>query len=480
MRKSKRAKIWKYVATVLYSVLFIMVCFLAVSVAHAGSWYAGSWDSTIYNRSDRPLTIGVRIEVLDAETQMPVRDVSVMLVGSYLEERIGTSGDEVGIPYEPQEREFKLKATTARHGVVVFALNWQKKYPWSFGRPKPKKRRGGSVVTYDVHTSWKRAVDDVEIIRKIEVRHSRYRFRKMSFDFKHLVEFGQDTKTELQEPRIFNAFEKAWIREMRRPGVKFCVLKLGTNFKDFNNKKSTRIEFFEKIRQRDYGTVYRQPHNFFSYGEHPQSECGPYFVYQVKVDLERRSGQIDVNIQEREKADGKGKKVEDETEARKTVQGKQRKTKEHKKEKSKHEKQRGKKQEKRKQEKRKKEKKKQESQRRENKESEKAKEHYTADKLGLAVITLSRSERKKMGLPIGVIGVLVKYVQSSSPASAAGLRKRDVIYAITHRSIASESDYNSRIRKKRNGDQLILSFWRLRGKKWEDVNEIVRLVDREQ
>jgi len=262
----------------------------------AQEWYNGLWDSSIYNRSEKPKTIALRIEIMDAETGIAVSGAKIQLKGNWLEERIGTSGDEVGIPYEPQEREFEMSATSGPNGVVVFALSWEKEYPWQFGRPEPKIDKGGNVVFYDVHTSWKRAVDDIEKIHEIEILHPDYKFVRVPFDFSHLTEFGQDKRSESQEPYLFEEFENAWHQEMKKQNVKFCVLNLGKSFNDFGNKHCTRPEFFEKVRQKDFGTVYRQPSNWFSVGEYPQSECGPYFVYLLYFNIEPRSGVIDIHL----------------------------------------------------------------------------------------------------------------------------------------------------------------------------------------
>ncbi|MCD6405994.1 MAG: hypothetical protein J7M19_09220 [Planctomycetes bacterium] len=254
---------------------------------HARTWHAGKWDSTIYNRSEKPRTVAVRIELTDAETGMPLEGAQVSLKGEYTEERIGTAGEEVGVPYEPQERQFEMTAVSGRDGIVVFALSWQKEYPWSLGAPDH----------VDVHTSWIKPVDDIEKVQRIEVRHPRYLMNKRAFDFSHLLKFGQDKNTQWQEPGVFEAFEDAWGKEIKRDGVKFCVLDLGKEFEDFGNRESARAEFFKKVRDEDFGTVYREPHNFFSVGEYPQSECGPYFVYLLELAIERRSGQADVRIE---------------------------------------------------------------------------------------------------------------------------------------------------------------------------------------
>jgi len=281
-----------------------IVAFLSVLLTIAASsqggatrtrWHAGTWDSTIYNRAQRPRTVGVRLEIVDSDTMIPVEGVQVRLWGRYWEEWIGRSGDQVGIPLEPQEKEFRLSAATNEDGVVVFALGWQKEYPWRtyFGDHAPREyRKDGGYSTKD---SWIRAVDDVEKIQRIEIRHPKYDYKEIQFNFKRLLEFGQDKGSQMQEPRIFDAFEEAWPKEIKRKDVKFCVLNLGTKFKDFQNTKSRRPEFFEKVRKEDWGTVYQRPYNLFSAGGDSQSECGPYFVYLIdEILIEKRTREIEI------------------------------------------------------------------------------------------------------------------------------------------------------------------------------------------
>ncbi len=280
-------------------ICFLIVFYCCASIGYGQEppkWFAGIWDSTIYNRSEKPRTVALRIEIIGAETGVAVSGAKVQLKGNWLEERIGTAGDEVAIPSQPQEREFEMTAISGRDGVVVFALSWEKQYPWRFGSPEPKVDKRGNVTFYDAHTSWKRAVDDIEKIREISIRHPDFKFLRFPFSFSHLTEFGQNKRNQSQQPRLFEEFETAWHREIQNPGVKFCVLDLGRGFGDFGNTRSTRQEFFDKIRQKDFGTVYRVPANWFSVGEHPQSECGPYLVYLLHFDLERRTGLIDIRL----------------------------------------------------------------------------------------------------------------------------------------------------------------------------------------
>ena len=209
-------------------------------------WYAGTWDSNIYNRAEKPRTVAMRFEIRDSDTDIPVRDAQVTLEGQYLEEWVGRPVDRVG-PLEPQEKEFRITAKTNEEGLTVFALSWQKEYPWRtyFGDHEPREYTGDSG-SYRIRDSWIRAVDDIEKVQRIEIRHTKYRYKEMQFNFRHLLEFGQDKGSELQRPELFDKFEQAWIKEIKRKNVKFCVLNLGTKFKDFQNKKCKRSEFFEK------------------------------------------------------------------------------------------------------------------------------------------------------------------------------------------------------------------------------------------
>ena len=364
----------------------------------AKDYYAGTWDSTIYNRAERPRTVGVRLEIVDSDTHIPVQEARVFLRGWYLEEWVGRSGDQVGTPLEPQEKEFEIGAESNRRGVAVFALGWQKEYPWLsyFGNHPP---------SHGVGKSWIRAVDDVEKVQRIEIRHPGYRYLEIPFSFRHLLEFGQNKKSSMQQPRLFDEFEEAWIREIKRRNVKFCILNLSINFKDFENKKSRRPEFFEKIVRENWGTVYQKPYNYFSRGEYPQSECGPYFIYEIMIPLEKRSGQIDVSIPSQEK----------EKKAKKAETGKKRKEEDAKK---------AEKEKKRKEQQAKKE----AEQGKERKdETENDKTEFRPDKFGLAVIRIGDADRKKLGIPGHLRAVGINYVESGSYADKAGLKAGQII-----------------------------------------------------
>jgi len=247
------------------------ICLVACSIIQA-NWYAGKWDSNIYNRSEKPRTVGVRIEVIDAETYMPIQGAQVTLYGEYMEEWVGSvMGVQDEVPTQPQRKEFELRATTDSRGIVVFTLSWQKEYPWDV--PSPSFQPS----------------DDVEKVQRIEIRHRNYNYQEIPFSFKHLLNMGQEEKySSGQTPEAFNSFDEAWVSEIRKDNVLFCVLDLGIDFPDFKNTESMRPEFFLKIHNKAWGTQYQEPYNIFSYGEYPQSECGPYLIYNFEdIGVER-------------------------------------------------------------------------------------------------------------------------------------------------------------------------------------------------
>jgi hypothetical protein len=416
-------------------------------------WYNGTWDSTIYNLMEHPRTVGVRIEVVDAETRLPVRGANVRVTGTYSEERVGMSGDDVGIPREPQEREFRLSATTGKDGVTVFALGWQKEYPWRsyFGEHPPRDYKKGKSGSYTSKRSWIRAVDDIEKAQKTEIRHPRYQYAETRLGFARFLDVGQQKKSSTQRPAIFDKFEKAWHAEIKRDNVKFYVLDLGKKFPDFGNKKSKRIEFFDKIRSEDYGKLYTKPQNWFSKGDHPQSLCGPYFVYLFEIRLKRRSGQIDVNVRGGQSARRQARKdqeIESGSHATKPAADKEQPrtagtqlT---------------------------------EVQR---KRRQQLREKAGQSPLRMAVRTMTSAFRKKMGLYPGTKGVIVEYIQPDSPAAKAGLHPGIVIESIDHRTVSNESDLAKRLNTKKPGDQILIGFW-MKGQKskWTRHLRIIRLI----
>lgn len=440
-----------------------LLSFCACPAVFAGeqAWFAGTWDSTIYNRSERPRTVAVRIELADAETALPISGAEVQLWGLYLEEELNRKPPT----YAPREREFRLSARSGQDGVVVFALSWSKPYPWDLGEPPYKEERSG-VRTRDVYSSWLRPVDDIEKVRGIKVLHAEYQAIEDPFDFGHLLRVGQDSESKLQEPRVFEAFERAWKDEITAPGVNYCVFDLGVGFAGFQDKQSRRPEFFERVRARDFGTVYREPRNWFSKGEHPQSECGPYFVYILEMRLNRRTGLVEVNVRrseptrastERRRAERSGSQREDhgsrqgEVERPRSDSGGNRAS-------SHDEEVRRAEQERRARE-------------------ERLLQEAKKSPLGLVVETLTSSKRSSLGLYPGTSGVVVVFTVPGSPAEAGGLQPGTVIESVTHRAVSDVASFQRETGSGRPGSQYLIGIWQKdRGGKWERANRTVRIT----
>lgn len=417
-------------------------CVVGQMQSLAQQWYVGTWDSTVYNRSEHPKTVAVRVEVRDVDTGLPVRGATVEVKGEYEEETIGP-GHFDGTPRRgPQRREFRLAAQTGEDGVAVLALGWKKEYPWDTGRPQ----------NYDIHTSWTRAVDDIEKAQTIEIRHGRYREAVMPFGFTSITQTAQDR----------DAFRNVWAAEIAREDVRFCILDLGTRFPGFRNTASTRPEFFEAIRRKSFGTILSEPQNYFSFGEHPQSECGPYFVYLVEVRVERIASQVEVvpsprtellrdedsendrpprrwqrpldtrredtdaNVQPGAVSPPQGHVAQPSTPPSQIV------------------------------------------------EESVFPPAPEADGLGLAVTTLTGAQVKQLGLYQGVQGALILAVTPGSPAAKAGLAQGMVIESIDQRFVGSAADYSSRVGGKKQGDQFDVGVW-VKGAKWARSSRRVSL-----
>ena len=237
--------------------MFILTLISAVAVADS----VGQWDSTIYNMTEHPRTVALRIEVVDSDTRLPVDGAKILFKGQYNTES-RTSRDPEG-EQDAEVREYELSTKTDDEGVAIGAFGWQKQYPWGLGS------------------------DDVEKVQSIEVRHPNYNYIEIAPPFRRLLNVGQRPDSTIQEPAIFDKFEKTWHDECARNDVKYCVCEFGTQFPDYGSKSSKRPEFFENIRNRDWGKTYKEPRNWFSKGEGSQSLCGPYFVYLIDIQMKK-------------------------------------------------------------------------------------------------------------------------------------------------------------------------------------------------
>jgi hypothetical protein len=255
---------------------------LAADAAVMDRWHAGTWDSTAYSRAEHPKTVAIRMELLDKDTHIPISGVQVSLRGEYwqmwVSQDIVTAKD---VPWwnilvdpdkrEPQPREFRLDAVSGPDGVVVFALPWQKEFPWD--------TKIGDKWTYKVGDQWIVYVDDIEKVQRLEIRHPQYKYFDSPLDFKHLVGLEQYIEARKSGENIQQKFEARWKGEISRKNVKLFVLDLGPEFGEFRKQACQRPEFFQKVRVKDYGLIYRDVENLWNL--QGETKCGPYFVYDL-------------------------------------------------------------------------------------------------------------------------------------------------------------------------------------------------------
>lgn len=269
-------------ANLTFVILFSMLWVCIASEAAEKPWYAGTWDSTLYLLAEHPKTIAIRMELLDKDTHIPISDVNVSLKGEYYQMWI--SQDIVtaeSIPWwnifvdpnnrEPQPKEFKLDAVSDSNGVVVFALKWQKEFPWV--------SKIGDKWTYRVGDRWIVYLDDIEKVQRFEIRHPRYKHIEAPLDFRNLVDLKQYIDASQRGEDKSKRFEDNWKNEISRRNVKLFVLDLGAGFAEYNKQFCNQPEFFQKVRAKDYGMVYSNPDKLPNLSD--ATKCGPYFVYDL-------------------------------------------------------------------------------------------------------------------------------------------------------------------------------------------------------
>jgi hypothetical protein len=207
------------------------------------TWYAGSWNSAIYALSSHPKTVAVRVAVEDADTRLPLAGVEVRLEGKWDEPQQGGAS---------RETEFKLVATTNQKGIAVFALSW--------------------------HRLAKYGVDDIDKVQSINARRNGYGFQEQAFKLAQIQEDPDNTWKDL----IIDT-----------PGAKYFVLLPGEGFRQYDQDLCKGSVFFEKIRDEDYGKVFRAqektgadfPNGFFR--SNPPAEAGPFMLLPVRFGMKR-------------------------------------------------------------------------------------------------------------------------------------------------------------------------------------------------
>ncbi len=84
------------------SIVYWFVLVFAISPSIQAE-YLGTWDSGIYNLMDHPRTVALRLEIRDADTDLPIPDAYVTFKGVYQTESL-TSRDSDG-PRMAQRKE---------------------------------------------------------------------------------------------------------------------------------------------------------------------------------------------------------------------------------------------------------------------------------------------------------------------------------------------------------------------------------------
>ncbi len=210
---------------------------LATSMECA-EFYAGRWDSSQYNFTDKPATILLRVKVEDYDTRLPLSGVRISLGGEYHEYR------QYG---QPQKREFELIAVTGRDGVAVFGLLWHERS----------------------------RTDDIEKVQRITTRAESYRFSERSLSFGRLIRRHSDYERDGW---------KSLLRETA--GAKYFLPTIGARFDDYNNEMCRRPELFQLVRDEDYGRILEDWENTFM-THNPQRTAGPFLMLPVTFRLER-------------------------------------------------------------------------------------------------------------------------------------------------------------------------------------------------
>ena len=218
-------------------------------------WYDGRWDSTLYNLSQHPHTVAIRVVVEDEKTRLPLQGVRVTLEGKYEDE------DRSG---KKTEREFELRATTDRRGVAVFGLRWH----------KTSRHQSG--------------VDDIEKVERLVVRREGYEYQTRPVNLRFLQEDPDESWKKLI---------------MKTEGAKYFVAMPGPKFKGYNDESCRAEVFFDKIRREDYDNAFPAKENtgrdfptHFTVSN-PQVQAGPFMMLPVTIRMERLFDEHRVRIE---------------------------------------------------------------------------------------------------------------------------------------------------------------------------------------
>jgi len=479
-------------------VAVLIPCFSTGTVAVAEDWYAGRWNSTRYKdwnfRRHHPLTVALRVEVVDLDTDLPIRGAEVRLEGQFRE-------DPKRAHDKPQLQDFVLTARSDANGIAVFGLSWQDE--------KVRSHDGNYIYTRD-----RFGKDDIFKVRAITIRTQGYRYAATAVDWFDPFAPPHDTNTDTY-------ISDGWLDLIERtPRAKCVLIRPPDSFTDFGRQSLTNPVFFRKIRNKKYSKVFdrevRSNWDLNPLYHRSVNDTGPFMVLPLRFALARVFEEVRIQDErgksnrgqhpaesgkrrshardsgqakgppQTESATGRHQEARRHhagpTDAERAARNRDRDNAQRRRE----EQAAGERAERDRQERERRlaeeERKRRERADRQRAEKERAaKEHRLVEKarehpLGLAVETLTSGTRRSMGLFPGTRGVVIMYVASSSPAAKAGLSAGIVIESVEHRSVSDASEFAARTDSKKPGDQFTIGIWRRDARRgWQRTNKIVAL-----
>lgn len=243
---------------------FFLYIFYTISNSYGqntSDWYAGLWDSKVYMPAYHPSTIAFRIEVEGEDSRAPLSGAEVRVEGKWEEPAHINQYDRRTIT-----RDFRLISHTDSRGITVFGLRWK-------------------MGMYDVFN-----VEDIEKVQVISVRCEGYKYQEIPINFLEIAKYRND-----------DAWKELIIAT---PGAKYFVLQLGKDYDGFGIESSTDQIFFEKIRNEDYGILFRAKEKtgddfpFYFFESNPPQEAGPFMMLPFHFKMERLPSEHEIKIKQ--------------------------------------------------------------------------------------------------------------------------------------------------------------------------------------
>jgi len=434
--------------------LFLMVVLTNAAVGSPDdlSFHAGTWNATTYGdwnlTRHHPLTVALRVEVMDADTRVPIESVEVRVEGRFREDPSERFQDPLN---QPDEKDFRLIASTGKDGIAVLALSWQDEklvFQDAFG-----------FRTLDKYVK-----DDLFKIQTVMLRKDGYRvasepitwFKEFDVRLEDLQDFDRFSRTE-------SYVGDGWLGLIDRvPNAKCVLIRSPDGFPRSGERSLADPLFFEKVRQQDYSKVFdgspkrdsnlKLDSQLQKWADH----LGPYIVLPIRVELSRTFQEIKILPQASDpspsitqpNSTSRPENRDQEAEPSRHTEVLPASKTDHK------------------------------GSAPQTKSPDRPPPNQTmlvekakAHPLGMAVETLTGETRAAKGLFIGTRGVLVQYVLPGSRASRSGIEPDMVIESIGHQSVINETEFNEKLR---GSSQPLLGFWRRQAnEKWERGSTLI-------